>query len=88
MTLSSLLLLFLSRLVVVVYPLACEVTFEDTKVPVENVIGEVGGGFKVMYSRIGAAARAIRGFSLTAFALHCSEALSREGMKKVLSPTD
>uniref|UniRef100_A0AAY4EB15 Acyl-CoA dehydrogenase family member 9 n=1 Tax=Denticeps clupeoides TaxID=299321 RepID=A0AAY4EB15_9TELE len=25
----------------------CEVTFEDTKVPVENVIGEVGGGFKV-----------------------------------------
>lgn len=26
---------------------ACEVTFEDTKVPVENVIGEVGGGFKV-----------------------------------------
>lgn len=27
--------------------LACEVAFEDTKVPVENVIGEVGGGFKV-----------------------------------------
>uniref|UniRef100_A0AAR2KWM8 Complex I assembly factor ACAD9, mitochondrial n=1 Tax=Pygocentrus nattereri TaxID=42514 RepID=A0AAR2KWM8_PYGNA len=26
----------------------CEVTFEDTKVPVENVIGEVGGGFKAM----------------------------------------
>ncbi|MBN3297765.1 complex I assembly factor ACAD9, mitochondrial [Amia ocellicauda] len=25
----------------------CELTFEDTKVPVENVIGEVGGGFKV-----------------------------------------
>ncbi|XP_006007880.1 complex I assembly factor ACAD9, mitochondrial [Latimeria chalumnae] len=25
----------------------CEVHFEDTKVPVENVIGEVGGGFKV-----------------------------------------
>ncbi|KAF4107438.1 complex I assembly factor ACAD9, mitochondrial [Onychostoma macrolepis] len=25
----------------------CEVTFEDTKVPIENVIGEVGGGFKV-----------------------------------------
>uniref|UniRef100_A0AAR2KNT2 Complex I assembly factor ACAD9, mitochondrial n=1 Tax=Pygocentrus nattereri TaxID=42514 RepID=A0AAR2KNT2_PYGNA len=25
----------------------CEVTFEDTKVPVENVIGEVGGGFKI-----------------------------------------
>uniref|UniRef100_W5N9H7 Complex I assembly factor ACAD9, mitochondrial n=1 Tax=Lepisosteus oculatus TaxID=7918 RepID=W5N9H7_LEPOC len=25
----------------------CEVLFENTKVPVENVIGEVGGGFKV-----------------------------------------
>ncbi|CAM4586053.1 unnamed protein product [Lepidochelys olivacea] len=25
----------------------CEVHFENTKVPVENVIGEVGGGFKV-----------------------------------------
>ncbi|KAK7127702.1 hypothetical protein R3I93_020320 [Phoxinus phoxinus] len=25
----------------------CEVLFEDTKVPIENVIGEVGGGFKV-----------------------------------------
>lgn len=25
----------------------CEVAFEDTKVPIENVIGEVGGGFKV-----------------------------------------
>ena len=41
----------------VVYLPACEVTFEDTKVPVENVIGEVGGGFKVMYLRIGAASR-------------------------------
>lgn len=27
---------------------ACEVTFENTKVPIENVIGEVGGGFKVI----------------------------------------
>uniref|UniRef100_A0A8C1CY50 Acyl-CoA dehydrogenase family, member 9 n=1 Tax=Cyprinus carpio carpio TaxID=630221 RepID=A0A8C1CY50_CYPCA len=27
--------------------IACEITFEDTKVPIENVIGEVGGGFKV-----------------------------------------
>uniref|UniRef100_A0A4W3I7S5 Complex I assembly factor ACAD9, mitochondrial n=1 Tax=Callorhinchus milii TaxID=7868 RepID=A0A4W3I7S5_CALMI len=25
----------------------CEVHFEDTKVPLENVLGEVGGGFKV-----------------------------------------
>ncbi|XP_044512824.1 complex I assembly factor ACAD9, mitochondrial [Gracilinanus agilis] len=25
----------------------CEVRFENTKVPVENVIGEVGGGFKI-----------------------------------------
>lgn len=29
------------------YVAACEVHFENTKVPVENVIGEVGGGFKV-----------------------------------------
>jgi hypothetical protein len=27
--------------------LACEVHFENTRVPVENVLGEVGGGFKV-----------------------------------------
>lgn len=26
---------------------ACEVHFENTKIPIENVIGEVGGGFKV-----------------------------------------
>ena len=26
---------------------ACEVHFEDTPVPIENVLGEVGGGFKV-----------------------------------------
>ncbi|XP_026999778.2 complex I assembly factor ACAD9, mitochondrial [Tachysurus fulvidraco] len=25
----------------------CEVAFENTKVPIENVIGEVGGGFKI-----------------------------------------
>ena len=27
--------------------LACEVNFEDTPVPIENVLGDVGGGFKV-----------------------------------------
>lgn len=26
---------------------ACEVTFDNVLVPVENVIGEIGGGFKV-----------------------------------------
>lgn len=26
---------------------ACEVHFENTPVPMENVLGEVGGGFKV-----------------------------------------
>jgi alkylation response protein AidB-like acyl-CoA dehydrogenase len=26
---------------------ACEVHFDNTPVPIENVIGEVGGGFKV-----------------------------------------
>jgi acyl-CoA dehydrogenase family protein 9 len=26
---------------------ACEVIFENTPIPVENVLGEVGGGFKV-----------------------------------------
>ena len=28
---------------------ACEVHFENTKVPIENVLGEVGGGFKVRF---------------------------------------
>lgn len=28
---------------------ACEVHFENTKVPIENVLGEVGGGFKVRH---------------------------------------
>lgn len=27
--------------------IACEVSFDNVPVPVENVIGEVGGGFKV-----------------------------------------
>lgn len=26
---------------------ACEVFFENTPIPLENVLGEVGGGFKV-----------------------------------------
>lgn len=29
---------------------ACELHFENTKIPIENVIGEVGGGFKVCAS--------------------------------------
>ncbi len=29
------------------FPTACKVTFEDTPVPVANVLGEVGGGFKL-----------------------------------------
>lgn len=28
---------------------ACEVSFDNVPVPVENVIGEVGGGFKVRH---------------------------------------
>lgn len=28
---------------------ACEVRFENTRVPIENVLGEVGGGFKVRH---------------------------------------
>lgn len=28
---------------------ACEVTFDNVPVPLENVIGEVGGGFKVSF---------------------------------------
>lgn len=28
---------------------ACEVHFENTRVPIENVLGEVGGGFKVRH---------------------------------------
>lgn len=33
-------------------PSACEVSFDNVPVPVENVIGEVGGGFKVRLSRL------------------------------------
>lgn len=33
---------------VCLFVLACEVTFENTKVPIGNVIGEVGDGFKVI----------------------------------------
>ena len=29
---------------------ACSVSFDNTPVPVENVLGEVGGGFKVVYT--------------------------------------
>lgn len=28
---------------------ACEVSFDNVPVPLENVIGEVGGGFKVRF---------------------------------------
>ena len=28
-------------------PLACEIHFDNTPIPVENVLGNVGGGFKV-----------------------------------------
>ena len=31
----------------VFYVSACEVYFDNTPVPAENVLGEVGGGFKV-----------------------------------------
>lgn len=31
---------------------ACEVHFDNTPVPVENVLGEVGGGFKVCLNNL------------------------------------
>lgn len=36
-------------LFVYIYSSASEITFEDTKVPIENVIGEIGDGFKVSH---------------------------------------
>lgn len=42
---------FLDKFIVCFFFLACEVSFEDTKVPIENVIGEVGGGFKVIHTQ-------------------------------------
>lgn len=36
--------------IVCFYFSACEISYEDTKVPIENVIGEVGGGFKVIHT--------------------------------------
>ena len=27
---------------------ACELHFDNTPIPIENVLGEVGGGFKVL----------------------------------------
>ena len=38
---------FIYFIFVILSPLACEVYFDNTPIPVENVLGEVGGGFKV-----------------------------------------
>ena len=33
-----------------VSPQACEIHFDNTPIPVENVLGKVGGGFKVFFA--------------------------------------
>ena len=33
-----------------VSPQACEIHFDNTPIPVENVLGKVGGGFKVLFA--------------------------------------
>ena len=47
----NIVLYFIHSVIAFLFIAACEVHFDNTPVPIENVLGEVGGGFKVSMIR-------------------------------------